>query len=137
MPGPVCWLRLHVRPEHARAYTHKHTHTAHEPPHANAVHRENVRQIQKMLEPRDTAAKRSRERQPVYTIRPAKEEFKRESMRKVMEARERQMTETSDTKSFYQRKAELLDLHTEQKVNNSHMHRCMQGRNSFDACIVA
>jgi len=58
-------------------------------------------------------------------------------MRKVMEARERQMTETSDTKSFYQRKAELLDLHTEQKVNNSHMHRCMQGRNSFDACIVA
>ena len=117
------------------AYTH--THTAHEPPHANAVHRENVRQIQKMLEPRDTAAKRSRERQPVYTIRPAKEEFKRESMRTVMEARERHMTETSDTKRFYQRKAELLDLHAEQKVNNSHMHRCRQDRIFFDACIVA
>lgn len=125
-PGPVSWLRLHARPELVRAYTLKHTHTAHESPHANAVHRENVRQIQKMLELRDTEAKRSRERQPVYTIRPAKEEFKRESMRKVMEARERQMTELNDIQSFYHRKAELLDLHTGQKVKRSHMHRCMQ-----------
>lgn len=118
------------------ARVHTHTHTAHEPPHANAVHRENVRKIQKMLEPQDTEAKRSRERQPV-TIRPAMEDFKRESMCQTAHARERRMTETSDTEHFYKRKAELFDLHTEQKVNGSHMHRCMQSRNCFDACIVA